>query len=149
MRKSNRLKDHDYSSVGYYFVTVCTKKNEKLFGEIVGATALGRPHINLTSLGVCLDETIQKANNDAIKIDKYAIMPNHIHMIVILTGDRGRSPLQHVIRNIKSFVTKYAGFSLWQKSFHDHIIRNEIEYRGIWQYIDENPSRWIEDEYNQ
>ena len=62
-------------------------------------------------------------------------------------GDRGRSPLQYVVRNIKSYVTKQAGFPIWQKSFHEHIIRNEAEYQAIWRYIDENPARWTEDKY--
>ena len=53
-----------------------------------------RPFVELTPLGICADETIQTANRDSVKIDKYVIMPNHIHMIVILrqdTDDRGRS----------------------------------------------------------
>jgi len=97
-----------------------------------------------------VDETIQVGNKNNVKIDKYIIMPNHIHMIIILaenTDDRGRSSLQQIVRNIKSYVTKWAGFSLWQPRFHDHIIRSEAEYQRIWQYIDENPDRWAEDEY--
>jgi len=72
-------------------------------------------------------------------------------MIVILgkgTDDRGRSSLQQVVRNIKSFVTKTVGFPLWQPRFHDYIIRNEAEYQRIWRYIDENPSIWEEDLYH-
>ena len=129
-----------------------------MFGRVVGTTALGRPclsaparpFVELTELGKCVDETIQAANNNGVKIDKYVIMPNHIHMIVILiqnTDDRGRSSLQQVVRNIKSFVTKWVGDSIWQPRFHDHIIRNEADYRRIWQYVDENPARWAEDRY--
>jgi len=51
------------------------------------------------------------------------------------------------VRNIKSFVTKWAGFSVWQSRFHDHIIRNEVEYQKTWQYIDENPMKWADDKY--
>ena len=97
-----------------------------------------------------MDETIQIANNKNVKIDKYVIMPNHIHMIVILTqtaDDRGRSSLQQVVRNIKSYVTKWAGFSMWQPRFYDEIIRNEQAYRNIYRYIDENVAKWSEDEY--
>ena len=154
IRKNIRLINYDYSSAGYYFVTICVKNRQKILCDIVGATAPGRPHnndtwphINLTPLGICVDETIQKTNKNGVIIDKYIIMPNHIHMIIILTGDRGRSPLQNIVRNIKSFMTKYAGFSIWQRSFHDHIIRNENEYRRIWKYIDENPINWIADKY--
>jgi len=150
VRKSNRLKGHDYSKAGCYFVTMCAKDGHELFGEFVGATALGRPRIELTPLGTCINETIQIANRDGVKIEAYVIMPNHIHMIVCLerdTGDRGRSPLQQIVRNMKSYVTKWAGFSPWQRSFHDHVIRNEIEYQKIWQYIEMNPVRWEEDCY--
>ena len=149
-RKNIRLNNYDYRQNGAYFITMCIKDKHELLGTIVGTTALGRPDITLTAIGQCVDETIQKANTDNVKIYKYVIMPNHIHMIVILgkdRDDRGRSSLQQVVRNIKSFVTKWAGFSMCQPRFHDHIIRNEDEYRRIWQYIDENPCKWAEDKY--
>ena len=151
VRKRIRLRGYDYSREGVYFVTVCVKDRHELFGSIdVGATALGRtcPIVTLTPLGECLNETIQLANKENVSIEKYVIMPNHIHMIIALSaGDRGRSPLQYVIRNIKSYVTKQAGFSPWQKSFHDYIIRTKADYQRISQYIDENPRKWTEDCY--
>ncbi|MCL2089082.1 MAG: hypothetical protein FWH14_06335 [Oscillospiraceae bacterium] len=190
-RKIIRLKGHDYSDSGVYFITICVKDGHEMLGSIVGMTAPGHPLINrssmenpdrphetrttpengrpgavvpttkprieLTPLGVCVDETIQKANRNNVSIPKYVIMPNHIHMIVILsqktaddkreTDDRGRSSLPQVVRNIKSFVTKEIGFSIWQPRFHDHIIRTRQEYRRIWHYIDKNPEKWSEDEY--
>jgi REP element-mobilizing transposase RayT len=96
-------------------------------------------------------------NKNGVTIDRYVIMPDHIHAVVFIAvetverdgrknggaGDRGRSPLQGVVRNVKSFVTKWAGFSPWQKSFYDHIIRNEIEYVQIIKYIEDNPAKWI------
>jgi len=150
-RKNIRLKEYDYSRAGAYFVTICIKDGHEMLGEIVGATVLGRPHVQLSEIGRVLDSAIvyyHKSSN--IQIPNYVIMPNHIHMIVMLlaeTGDRGRSPLQHIVRNLKSYITKQIGFSIWQKSFHDHIIRDKSEYHRIWQYIDENPIRWQEDEY--
>ena len=105
-RKSIRLHGHDYSSAGYYFVTMCVKDRQELMGEIVGTTAPGRPHVELSTIGQCVAATIQNANRGNITIDKYVIMPNHVHMIVVLsktTDDRGRSSLQQVVRNIKSF----------------------------------------------
>ena len=149
-RKSIRLQNYDYSRNGAYFVTFCAMHRKCLFGHIVGATALGRPHVTLTTLGKCIDETIIIANRDDVRMAKYVIMPNHIHMIVTIqpgTGDRGRSPLQEIVRNIKSFPTKQIGYSPWQKSVHDHIIRNNFEYEKIWRYIDTNPQRWTEDRY--
>ncbi|MCL2420997.1 MAG: hypothetical protein FWD03_03995 [Defluviitaleaceae bacterium] len=154
VRKKIRLRGYDYSEAGFYFVTMCVKDKHEMMGSIVGTTAFGRlAHTELTPLGVCVDETIQVANKEGVKIDKYVIMPNHVHMIIVLTtegkttDDRGRSSLQQVVKNIKSYVTKWAGFSIWQPRFYDHIIRNEVDYQRIWQYIDENPARWVEDDY--
>ena len=152
-RKPNRLRDYDYSQNGAYFVTICAKEREELFGHIVGATALGRPCVTLTELGKCVDETINIANNNdknGIQINNYVIMPNHVHLIIVIcpkTGDRGRSPLQFLVRNIKSYVSKWAGFCVWQKSFHDHIIRDEEDYCRIDEYIENNPVRWVDDCY--
>ena len=48
---------------------------------------------------------------------------------------------------MKEAVTKSVGFPIWQKSYHDHIIRDEADYRRIWEYIDNNPAKWREDCY--
>ena len=152
MRKSNRLVGYDYSSTGYYFVTISVKDRQEILGKLVAATIPGHPYMELSELGKNVDSAIRYyIEHKLAVIDKYVIMPNHIHMINVIkpeTGDRGRSPLQHIVRNLKSYITKNIGFSPWQKSFHDHIIRNEIEYQKIWQYIDENPITWSEDYYN-
>jgi hypothetical protein len=55
--------------------------------------------------------------------------------------------VQTIIGNLKRFVSIQCGYSVWQKSFHDHIIRDEAEYQRIWQYVDENPALWNEDMY--
>jgi REP element-mobilizing transposase RayT len=155
-RKPNRLQGYDYSQNGAYFITIGTKNREHLFGEIifpVEATAPGRPHdapyVQLSPMGQCVDETIKIANRNGVIIDKYVIMPNHLHLIIVLTdaGDRRRSPLQYVVRNIKSYVTKWEGFSPWQKSFYDHIIRDETAYIRIAEYIKNNPAKWVEDRF--
>ena len=172
-RKKNRLQNYDYSQCGAYFVTICAKDRANLFGEIVGATVPGRPntqyypntqyrpntryypntaqycpYVHLNEIGEIINIAILHNNRNGIIIDKYVIMPNHIHMIVVIetqAGDRGRSPLQTIIRNMKAYVTKQIGFSPWQKSFHDHIIRNEKDYLRIAKYIENNPAKWEED----
>ncbi len=87
---------------------------------------------------------------ECAEIDKYVIMPNHIHIILLIKND-GRTvfapTLSRVIKQFKAHITKQLGYSIWQKSFHDHIIRNGNEYVKIWQYIDENPLKWNEDCY--
>lgn len=156
-RKLNRLKDYDYSQNGAYFVTICTKDKKCLFGNIVGATC-GRPiqpTINLSSYGTIVNDEFNKIHSlyeSAVTIDKYVIMPNHVHFIISLQSDICGRPqvaptISRVINQFKGSISKQAGFSLWQKSFYDHIIRNESEYLKIWEYIDTNPLKWEQDEY--
>ena len=69
----------------------------------------------------------------------------------------GTSPsptLFDVVRVLKSLSTRLCrdnlgDLPLWQRSFHEHVIRNENDYREIWEYIDQNPVRWDEDRYHE
>ena len=89
-----------------------------------------------------------------IKIDKYVIMPNHIHAIILIDNDyktersRPCPTLSTVIGLYTSGVSRKIGFGIWQKSYHDHIIRNKNEYLEIWNYIDINPLKWELDCYH-
>ena len=82
-------------------------------------------------------------------------MPNHVHLLISINqaaeNDNGRliiaPTVSRIIKQFKSEVTKKAGFSLWQKGFYDHIIRNDADYESVWIYIDENPLKWENDEY--
>jgi REP element-mobilizing transposase RayT len=153
-RKPNRLSGYDYSQSGAYFVTICTKNRAELFGSVIAGSPVpcrpltaGRNYVELNEIGNVVETAITHNNRDGIVIDHYIVMPNHIHMLVIIgeTGDRGRSPLHMLIRNMKAYVTKKIGFSPWQKSFHDHIIRNENDYIRIAEYIESNPITWEQD----
>ena len=160
VRKNIRLKGYDYSSVGYYFITICVKdKHETLWTNPVGA-AFGRPSFTtptpLSEIGALINSEIQKIEDvyESVRIDKYVIMPNHIHMIIVLTettGEDGRPQaaptISRIINQFKGSVTKRLGFSIWQKLFHDRVIRDEAEYHAKWQYIEDNPVRWADDEY--
>ena len=42
-------------------------------------------------------------------------------------------------------VSKETGMPIWQRSFHDHIIRDRRDYEEISQYIQKNPSTWRND----
>ena len=108
-----------------------------------------------SKIGIAVESVLQKIEEryETVVLDKYVIMPNHIHMILILKsqascGRAMRAPtISTIINQFKGYVTKQIGFSIWQKSFYDHIIRNENDYQRIWQYIDENPLQWTEDCY--
>ena len=148
-RKSTRLKEYDYSSPGAYFITICTHNKQHLLSDIVGEGLCALPKNILTPIGKEIEKSIHYINNTCIgvAIDKYVIMPNHIHLIIILSdsGGHGNPPLQNIIGQLKSYTTNKFGTTLWQRSFHDHIIRNEKDYQKIWEYIDTNAVKWESD----
>ena len=82
----------------------------------------------------------------------HVVMPNHIHMIIVINNAEltsGRTQfaptISRVVKQFKGSVTKKMGFPIWQKSFHDHIIRNEGDYLRIFNYIENNPASWEQD----
>ena len=82
---------------------------------------------------------------ETVHLDKYCIMPDHIHMILFLDGNGGRTKfaptVSRIMKQFKGAVTKRLGFSPWQRSFYEHVIRNEQDYLETWAYIDENPMK--------
>lgn len=152
-RKNMRLKDYDYSQNGAYFVTTCVKAKHEILWAPVGAR-IARPHStsNLSNIGRIIETAILSIPEiyPNIILDKYVIMPNHIHMILLIDNGRAMrapTPISTVINQFKGYATKQIGYSIWQKLYHDHIIRSEDDYQKIWQYIDENPVKWTEDCY--
>lgn len=155
-RKQNRLPYFDYSSPGAYFITICTEDKRCILGSIVGGGALDAPKVKLTSAGRIVQKYILSSNNVAgITVDKYVIMPNHIHMILVVadsdTGGTSRAPsptnavIPHMVSTFKRFCHQEAGIKIFQRSYHDHVIRGEQDYQKIWEYIDTNPARWLDD----
>ncbi|MBQ2931370.1 MAG: transposase [Clostridia bacterium] len=148
-RKPTRLKDYDYSTPGAYFVTICTHNRKCILSNIVGEGFHTLPQNQLTSIGKEIEKSLQYINDNyiGVAIDKYVIMPNHIHLIVVLdnSGGRGNPPLQNIIGQLKAYTTNKFGDVLWQRSYHDHIIRGEEDYQKIWEYIDTNTAKWEED----
>ena len=150
-RKNIRLKGYDYSAVGSYHVTICTKNKEHLFWNNVGATC-GRPQVEytLSEYGRIADNEIQRITDiyDAVSVDKYVVMPNHIHMLVSIQADEcGRPQVaptkSRIVQQFKGAVSKQIGFSVWQKGYIDHIIRAQADYDETWIYIEENPIKWF------
>ena len=149
-RKPTRLQNYNYSVNGYYFITICTYRKQKILCDIVGEGLCALPYIKLTAIGEAIQNSINYINGkyDNVSVDKFTIMPNHVHLIIKKqSGGHGDPPLQiyDIIGKFKSFTTHEHGHTLWQRSFHDHIIRNESDYLKIWNYIDINPSKWQED----
>ena len=145
-RKKNRLENFDYSQNGLYFITICTKNRFEYFAVIENQ------NIKMTAYGVIAEKAIQNISKfyNSVYIDKYVIMPNHIHMIIRIENDiNGQTivtpTISNIVNQMKGYISKQSGFSIWQKSFHDHIIRNEKEYAILWNYIEYNPCTWEND----
>ena len=151
-RKPNRLSYYDYSTPGAYFITICTKDRRCIFWDNVGASIARPKKPQLSEYGLIVDRAIRdiSIHYPAIIVDQFVIMPNHIHLLLqINTSADGQQlaskKISTVIQQLKGVVTKQIGHPIWQKLFHDHIIRGEKDYLKIWEYIDTNPARWNED----
>ena len=138
-RKPLRLKGYDYSSNGAYFLTICTTNRRSILSEIV-ADDQGGAEVKLTDYGMVAESFIKSIPG----IDKYVIMPNHIHMIIIQSNGKG---IENEVRSFKTLVTKRIGEKIWQNSYYDHVIRDSEDYLIKAKYIEDNPARWHEDEY--
>lgn len=151
-RKPLRLKKWDYSQAGAYFITICTQGKRQLLGKVVGADVLIGPCVAFSPYGRIVDNVLSKMPT----VDKYVVMPNHIHVIFVIPhrqvmpgGPMGTSAptVPGLVRYLKRSVTQEIKENLWQRSYYDHIIRDEADYLRIWKYIDTNPAKWREDCY--
>ncbi len=139
-RKPTRIPNFDYSQNYWYFVTVCTHNKKCIFGKPRACNDFGK----------ILESHVKRVTEHfpGVIIDKYVVMPNHFHAIICLAD--GSPSLPQIVGLLKSGVTreirqKYGQMEIWQRSFHDRIIRCQAEYEKIWCYIDQNPIRWVED----
>ena len=155
IRKQNRLKNYDYSSAGAYFITICTKDKKALFWnknqpDFVGEDIiLPLDSVNLSPYGKIVEEAIKALSKHYTHIEvlQYVVMPNHIHMILYVSYDNGRiisSPtsILTAVGQMKRYISKKLGEKVWQRSFHDHIIRDKRDYEKISKYMYENPMKW-------
>ncbi len=144
-RKLPRMKGFDYSTNNYYYVTICTAEKKHLFWE----------RGNLSEMGKIAKEELENisAHYANVSVDKYVVMPNHVHAILIIGCDtQSEKPptLSTVVGAYKAGVSRQIHrldptITIWQKSFYDSVIRNEQMYRDVWNYIDGNPAQWEND----
>lgn len=163
-RKDIRLKNYDYSSPGAYFVTICTENRKNYFwnGSIdpqifhwrsVGANCVRPQSLPLSDVGNIVLDELERWNQTypAVSLHSYAIMPNHLHIIVVISADEYGRPqvaptVERMVKQFKGAATKKIGTSIWQKSYIEHVIRNKKDYETRSNYIFENPLRWYYDE---
>ncbi len=167
-RKSNRLPEYDYSAPGAYFVTICCRNRESIFGEIQDGRVILGPigHVAQASWRVIA------RHYPFVRTDAFVVMPNHVHGILWIlpqstegadsVGAYDHTPLQGgsfvspsrnlgaIVRGYKGAVTGWARrhtsvFEVWQRNYHDRIVRNECELLLLREYIVRNPENWIID----
>ena len=172
IRKAPRLDTWDYASPGLYFVTIVTQDRIHRFGYVrAGLRAGPAPHVVLSRAGEVIDFRLRQIELrfKDVSLDEYVIMPNHMHAIVRIHEHANAGParrpaptrvaLPDVMYWFKSITTNdyrrgvlrgsFAPYNkrLWQRSYHDHIIRDDEDLNRIRQYILDNPAKWDEDEY--
>lgn len=152
-RKIIRLQNYDYSANGAYFITICTHNREHLFGSV------GADSISARMVKKVYGEIIGKYDNVSSPIS--VVMPNHFHSIIIIerndtevvpsiskiVQEFKRYTTCEYIKLVKNGILKPFDKRIWQRSFYDHIIRNENDFNEIWMYIENNPLKWQEDCY--
>ena len=116
----------------------------------VGADTIRPQNLPLSAVGKIAEQSILQIKNHYknIEIDKYCIMPDHIHLILRIESDiDGRMisapTVSAVVGSMKRWVSRQVGKPIWQKSFYDHGIRNQQDYDEIWQYIENNPLKYM------
>ena len=137
---------------------------------IVGDGVLDVPPIKLLKYGEIADKYLRQLNDfyDNVSVERYVIMPNHIHLILFVENiesilnnldtnasealetphsTRHNSTVSRFISTFKRFCNKEYGENIWQRSFYDHIIRNQRDYDEVTKYIYENPMRWKFDKF--
>ncbi len=169
-RKHPRLKNYDYSSNGYYFITFCIENPKVTLstvrrnfdrptdGSVMVGRGLDPAVVTLTDYGKIVEEEILDVQDkyEIVKIDKYCIMPNHVHLIIIIddygvsAGSRPRPTVPDLMRIIKSKSARRfnqldntPGRKVFQTSYMDEIIGSVKYYQEVWRYIDENPIKWL------
>ena len=151
-RKLHRLRTWDYSAPGYYFITICTKDKRCILSDIRD----GRIH--LTGIGAVAEKCWLRMAQVVphVTMDYYAIMPNHIHGIIVIgarceEGARSIPDLIHVYkstvsREVNRLIPSEQQNQLWQASYYDEIICTERMLLETRRYIEDNPRKWAEDD---
>lgn len=125
-----------------------SKKSEKT--ELENSTSL-----KLNSIGLMIESHIMNIGTiyTNVKLDCFVVMPNHVHFIVVI---QNRSPwaatptmnslsIPNIINSFKTITSKKCGYTLWQRNYYEHIVRNEQSLQEIRDYILNNPLKWQED----
>ncbi len=160
IKQIKELRLQSKRSIFYYDLCAGQKADpappESPLSRIPVGAGLAPPESILSPFGKIAQEQLTDLQNryKNVSIDRYVIMPNHIHILMRLDIAGGASPspttVSDIVRVFKSLTTRECKKALsieklFQRSFYDHIIRDEDDYQAKWQYIDDNPAKWRED----
>ncbi len=153
-RKPNRLPEYDYSLPGYYFITICTKNMIEYLGKV-------RKKKFIPSVcGVVVDWHWRRIPQqfENVTIEDFQIMPNHLHGILAVNeaehseviNSRRQMLIPRAIATFKRNVSRQIRKEInpdfqWQRSYYDHVIRDEQSLEKIREYILSNPENWERD----
>jgi len=170
-RKSPRLQDYDYTQAGAYFVTICTHDRKRIFGHIDDGEVV------CNQMGDIVNEQWIQTGvlRDYVELDMFVVMPNHVHgILMIVESEEDRRGMMHhapttrkrefskpiprslssIIGTFKAAVTRHIrrlpnppDHPIWQRNFHDHIIRNPDDLHRLREYVLYNPARWEADTF--
>lgn len=161
-RRSIRLKGYNYSQDGAYFVNLVSRDRTRRFGEVIDGEVL------LNRYGQIVDQTWRwlEDHYPHVSLDAYILMPDHLHGIIVLNGDRRgvsrnaptldgvrerehQKPLGQIIGAFKTVSTKRVNLTnggvtgpLWQRNYWERVIRDDKELVFVREYIRNNPTRW-------
>ena len=159
-RRSIRLPGYDYAQPGAYFITLCTRQRECLFGEIRD----GAMRLNEAGQIVAREWRTTAQIRENIELDAWVVMPNHLHGILVISDCRGTArcapaierfgqpvagSIPTIVRSFKAAVTKHinnlhstSAVPLWQRNYWEHVIRDKADLHRIREYIENNPASW-------
>ena len=162
--ETTRLKNWDYGSHGFYFVTICTKNKQPYFGHIVPGTqnfASLQP-TKIGNIALTYWNEIPK-HFPFVELDEFVLMPDHLHGILFFNKpdyhdwkpnqfQPQSKNLASVIRGYKAAVTKYSVLHSmefeWQPRYYDHVIQSKHRLNIIRDYIKDNPVKWLTEPSN-
>ncbi len=164
-RQSPRLHGYDYSLPGAYSITLVAYHRECLFGNKLGEK------MQLNKAGIIVEKYLTEISIHYpwTEVGVFVVMPKHVHVIIFLNENteeickRRSHEDRHCVIGLPSIIGTYKSFTarkinhlrkahgtpVWQRSYYDHIIRNDDDLRNIWQYIESNPQNWRKDELHE
>ena len=142
VRNNLRLSSIDYKN-GTFFITMCAQNMSCIFGKVIFTDT--NAFVDLSKTGQSVEDTINyiDAHDENVSIEKFVIMPNHVHILMTVEN----MDVSSVVRRIKTFVQRNKNNRIWQRTYMEHKIKNIKDFQVHWTYIDDNPRRWAFDKY--